>query len=167
MAKYHGERCVTCATLSSKLIQKRCRKNDDDGSLFVAFLKESRFPSEMKSVSWETIRDILEIYKVCAFIKSVKLFSLSYDTQFMPLCNKVAVICYIKPRVYFSYCDQDPIMSRLPLALAVEPRLLPYAVANGFCMDSKARLAASLADDALVDRDCWSTVSRFRFSKDV
>lgn len=30
-------------------------------------------------------------------------------------------------------------MSRLPLALAVEPRLLPYAVANGFYMDSKAR----------------------------
>ncbi|KAM6494345.1 hypothetical protein JOM56_010706 [Amanita muscaria] len=78
-------------------------KNDDDGSLFALFLKESRFPSEMKSVSWETIKDILETYK------------------FMPLCNK------------------DPIMSRLPLALAVEPRLLPYAVANGFCMDSKYR----------------------------
>jgi len=30
-------------------------------------------------------------------------------------------------------------MSRLPLALAVEPRLLPYAVANGFYMDSKYR----------------------------
>ena len=42
----------------------RCRKNDDDGSLFVAFLKESRFPSEMKSVNWETIRDILQTYKV-------------------------------------------------------------------------------------------------------
>ncbi|KAF8733215.1 hypothetical protein AX14_004073 [Amanita brunnescens Koide BX004] len=78
-------------------------KNDDDGSLFVAFLKESRLPSEMKSVNWETIRDILQTYK------------------FMPLCTK------------------DPIMSRLPLALAVEPRLLPYAVANGFYMDSKYR----------------------------
>ncbi|KAF8631081.1 hypothetical protein AX15_002682 [Amanita polypyramis BW_CC] len=78
-------------------------KSDDDGSLFVAFLKESRYPSEMKSVNWETIRDILQTYK------------------FMPLCNK------------------DPIMSRLPLALAVEPRLLPYAVANGFYMDSKYR----------------------------
>ncbi|KAK2465335.1 hypothetical protein APHAL10511_002689 [Amanita phalloides] len=78
-------------------------KHDDDGNLFVAFLKESRLPSEMKSVNWETIRDILQTYK------------------FMPLCNK------------------DPIMSRLPLALAVEPRLLPYAVANGFYMDSKYR----------------------------
>ncbi|PFH54082.1 hypothetical protein AMATHDRAFT_53891 [Amanita thiersii Skay4041] len=78
-------------------------KNDDDGTLFVNFLKESRFPTDLRSITWETIREILEKYK------------------FMPLCNK------------------DPIMSRLPLALAVEPRLLPYAVANGFYMDSKYR----------------------------
>jgi hypothetical protein len=30
-------------------------------------------------------------------------------------------------------------MAQFPLALAVEPRLLPYAVANGFQMDSKYR----------------------------
>lgn len=42
-------------------------------------------------------------------------------------------------RGYAAQIVQDPIMSRLPLALAVEPRLLPYAVANGFFMDSKAR----------------------------
>ena len=29
-------------------------------------------------------------------------------------------------------------MAQFPLALAVEPRLLPHAVANGFTMDYKA-----------------------------
>lgn len=28
-------------------------------------------------------------------------------------------------------------MVQFPVALAIEPRLLPYAVANGFYMDSK------------------------------
>lgn len=28
-------------------------------------------------------------------------------------------------------------MAQFPLALAIEPRLLPYAVENGFHMDSK------------------------------
>ncbi len=28
-------------------------------------------------------------------------------------------------------------MAQFPLALALEPRLLPYAVSNGFFMDSK------------------------------
>jgi hypothetical protein len=32
---------------------------------------------------------------------------------------------------------QDPIATQFPLALAIEPRLLPLAVANGFTMDSK------------------------------
>ncbi|EEB92532.1 hypothetical protein MPER_08943, partial [Moniliophthora perniciosa FA553] len=32
---------------------------------------------------------------------------------------------------------KDPIMAHFPLALAIEPRLLPYAAANGFRMDSK------------------------------
>jgi hypothetical protein len=30
-------------------------------------------------------------------------------------------------------------MAQFPLALAIEPRLLPYAVENGFHMDSKVR----------------------------
>ena len=29
-------------------------------------------------------------------------------------------------------------MAQFPLALAIEPRLLPHAVANGFAMDYKA-----------------------------
>ncbi|KAJ3791217.1 hypothetical protein GGU10DRAFT_338191 [Lentinula aff. detonsa] len=78
-------------------------KGQDDGSLFLTFLKEGRHPPSLKSISWETIRDILEIYK------------------FIPFSTK------------------DPIMAQFPLVLAVEPRLLPYAVANGFCMDEKYR----------------------------
>ncbi|KAJ8080580.1 hypothetical protein PM082_017414 [Marasmius tenuissimus] len=40
---------------------------------------------------------------------------------------------------FFPFSDKDPIMAQFPLALAIEPRLLPYAVANGFHMDSKYR----------------------------
>ncbi|KZT25395.1 hypothetical protein NEOLEDRAFT_1156310 [Neolentinus lepideus HHB14362 ss-1] len=71
-------------------------KGEDDGSTFASFLTESRFPSALKSVPWEEIRDIIEKYK-------------------------------------------DPVMVSFPLALAIEPRLLPYAKANGFHMDSKYR----------------------------
>ncbi|KAL0961156.1 hypothetical protein HGRIS_006128 [Hohenbuehelia grisea] len=78
-------------------------KNEDDGSVFAAFLKESRYPLGMRSIGWESIRDILDKYK------------------FIPFCNK------------------DPIMAQFPLVLAIEPRLLPLAVANGFHMDSKYR----------------------------
>lgn len=35
---------------------------------------------------------------------------------------------------------QDPLMVQLPIALAIEPRLLPYAEANGFHMDTKVTL---------------------------
>lgn len=31
-------------------------------------------------------------------------------------------------------------MANFPLVLAIEPRLLPYARANGFAMDHKVRL---------------------------
>ncbi|KAJ6625296.1 hypothetical protein B0H10DRAFT_2315135 [Mycena sp. CBHHK59/15] len=34
---------------------------------------------------------------------------------------------------------QDPLMARFPFVLAIKPRLLPYAVANEFQMDSKYR----------------------------
>ena len=40
---------------------------------------------------------------------------------------------------WLAYLDQDPIMAQFPLALAIEPKLLPYAVKNGFYMDGKAR----------------------------
>ncbi|KAH7913399.1 hypothetical protein BJ138DRAFT_1081602 [Hygrophoropsis aurantiaca] len=78
-------------------------KGDDDGSVFSAFLKESRLPPELKTTKWEEVRDILEKYK------------------FIPFCIK------------------DPIMVQFPLALAIEPRLLPFAEANGFHMDTKYR----------------------------
>ncbi|KAG6837627.1 hypothetical protein H0H93_006148 [Arthromyces matolae] len=71
-------------------------KNEDDGTTFNTFLKQSRWPASLKTVSWETIRDILKDYN-------------------------------------------DPLMAQFPLALAIEPQLLPYAVKNGFYMDRKYR----------------------------
>ncbi|KAJ7600707.1 hypothetical protein C8J56DRAFT_911057 [Mycena floridula] len=78
-------------------------KGDDDGTIFLSFVKESRFPAHMRHISWEDIRDMLEKY------------------HFIPFSSK------------------DPIMVQFPLVLAIEPRLLPYAVANGFHMDTKYR----------------------------
>nr|GAT60281.1 predicted protein [Mycena chlorophos] len=40
---------------------------------------------------------------------------------------------------FMPFHNRDPLMTQLPLVLAVEPRLLPCAVANGFHMDSKYR----------------------------
>ena len=39
-------------------------KGDDDGALFDAVIKESRFPADQRSTKWETLRDVLETYKV-------------------------------------------------------------------------------------------------------
>ncbi|KAH9480433.1 hypothetical protein JR316_0007033 [Psilocybe cubensis] len=78
-------------------------KGEDDGSIFMTFLKESRLPAQIKSVTWETIKTLMDTY------------------NFIP------------------FCSRDPIMSQFPLALAIEPRLLPYASANGFSLDYKYR----------------------------
>ncbi|KAJ7109731.1 hypothetical protein C8R43DRAFT_1079587 [Mycena crocata] len=40
---------------------------------------------------------------------------------------------------FIPFCSRDPLMAQFPLALAIEPRLLPFAVANGFQMDAKYR----------------------------
>ncbi|KAJ6584983.1 hypothetical protein B0H19DRAFT_1107570 [Mycena capillaripes] len=40
---------------------------------------------------------------------------------------------------FIPFCHRDPLMAQFPLALAIEPRLLPYAVNNGFHMDAKYR----------------------------
>ncbi|KAH0586162.1 hypothetical protein H2248_007426 [Termitomyces sp. 'cryptogamus'] len=78
-------------------------KNEDDGYIFNTFLKQSRWPTSLKTVNWDTIREILEQY------------------NFIP------------------FSSRDPLMAQFPLALAIEPRLLPYAVRNGFYMDRKYR----------------------------
>lgn len=39
-------------------------KNEDDGSIFSIFLKESRHPSHLRSKKWEDVRNILEKYRV-------------------------------------------------------------------------------------------------------
>ncbi|OCH86395.1 hypothetical protein OBBRIDRAFT_761400 [Obba rivulosa] len=78
-------------------------KGEDDGTIFLTLLANSRFLNEHRSGKWETMRDAVEKYK------------------FIPFCHK------------------DPLMSQFPLVLAIEPRLLPYARANGFYMDRKYR----------------------------
>lgn len=40
-------------------------KGDDDGSVMEAVIKEKRFPAEARMVKWETLKEILEKYKVC------------------------------------------------------------------------------------------------------
>ncbi len=39
-------------------------KNEDDGSIFATFLRESRFHPSVRTTNWEAIKDILEKYKV-------------------------------------------------------------------------------------------------------
>ncbi|KAF9220958.1 hypothetical protein BS17DRAFT_786268 [Gyrodon lividus] len=40
---------------------------------------------------------------------------------------------------FIPFSMKDPLMAQLPIALAIEPKLLPYAEANGFRMDPKYR----------------------------
>ncbi|KAN0125319.1 hypothetical protein V8E53_015599 [Lactarius tabidus] len=40
---------------------------------------------------------------------------------------------------FIPFCAKDPIMAQFPLALSIEPRLLPLAIANGFRMDNRYR----------------------------
>ncbi|KAH9047699.1 hypothetical protein EDB84DRAFT_1586418 [Lactarius hengduanensis] len=40
---------------------------------------------------------------------------------------------------FIPFCSKDPIMAQFPLALSIEPRLLPLAIANGFRMDNRVR----------------------------
>jgi hypothetical protein len=53
-------------------------KGEDDGSVFSSFLKENRLPPELKSVSWEEIKGVLQVYKVCL---SIYLFTLCRRTE--------------------------------------------------------------------------------------
>lgn len=39
-------------------------KGEDDGSIFASFLKESRFPAHLKSITWESVKEIMDTYKV-------------------------------------------------------------------------------------------------------
>lgn len=55
-------------------------------------------------------------------------------------------------------------MAQFPLALAIEPRLLPLAVANGFQMDSKVSIYSSCFSYSLTYA---YLVSRFRLPQNV
>lgn len=57
-------------------------------------------------------------------------------------------------------------MTQFPLALAIEPRLLPLAVVNGFTMDSKVfRPQSIIVDFTLTYHDSIGTSSSARCLK--
>jgi hypothetical protein len=39
-------------------------KGDDDGSIVDAVIKESRFPVESRQVKWETVKEVIEKFRV-------------------------------------------------------------------------------------------------------
>lgn len=57
-------------------------------------------------------------------------------------------------------------MANFPLVLAIEPRLLPYARANGFTMDHKVSFSALHHTPALCTHGS-EPVSELRFPQDV
>ncbi|KAF8583350.1 hypothetical protein K439DRAFT_1634534 [Ramaria rubella] len=78
-------------------------KGEDDGSVFLGWLKERVSPGFGKKVGVEAIKGLFEKYGFMVF------------------------------------APKDPVAAQFPLAFALEPSLLPLAVANGFRMDSKYR----------------------------
>jgi len=95
----------------------------------------------MKSVTWETIKILMDTYNVRTLtLGFVPLFTQIYE-QFIPFCNRVSCV----QKLYHIQLmrrgqSKDPIMAQFPLALAIEPRLLPCAISNGFSMDYKVML---------------------------
>lgn len=59
-------------------------------------------------------------------------------------------------------------MSQFPLALAIEPKLLPCAISNGFSMDYKVVSHLLFSHTQTHSHTCpFFSVSRFRFSENV
>ncbi|KAH9980176.1 hypothetical protein BGW80DRAFT_484395 [Lactifluus volemus] len=50
-----------------------------------------------------------------------------------------AIVEVLDKGKFIPFCSKDPIMAQFPLALSIEPRLLPLAIANGLRMDSRYR----------------------------
>lgn len=60
---------------------------------------------------------------------------------------------------------QDPVATQLPLAFALEPSLLPLAVANGFHMDSKVCRGLFMFDAPICVHHAWAKYRDFIFRK--
>lgn len=66
-------------------------KGEDDGSVFSTFLKESKYPKDLRSVNWEDIRDILEKYKVrhsSVWVKNLLIYASFSSTLVHAFCSK-------------------------------------------------------------------------------
>lgn len=56
-------------------------------------------------------------------------------------------------------------MAQFPLALSIEPRLLPLAIANGFRMDSRVRMVHFLVVDLTPNEDMLIQYREFVFRR--
>jgi len=73
-------------------------QGDDDGTLFQLFIRESRFPASMKTVSQDTIRDIVDRYKVAQGF-TLSLNCTDFVFQFIPfsqkVCRRIDTVSYL------------------------------------------------------------------------
>jgi hypothetical protein len=105
-------------------------KGEDDGSIFLNWLKEKVTPGQGKKIDIEVIHSLFVKY------------------GFMVFAPKV---CLAQNRKYYLiFVPKDPFAGQLPLAFALEPTLLPLAVANGFHMDSKVSYMSFGYEDILI-----------------
>lgn len=56
-------------------------------------------------------------------------------------------------------------MAQFPLALSIEPRLLPLAIANGFRMDSRVRIYHVLVVDLMLNEEMLLQYRDFVFRR--
>lgn len=68
MVKFRGERYLSLL-VHLLMCPENVLKGEDDGSVFANFLKESRFPPHLKSITWENVREIMDTYKVLQLTK--------------------------------------------------------------------------------------------------
>lgn len=65
-------------------------KGDDDGTIFTDLLKSSRFPTEARFGKFETLKEVLEKYKVSdLLLLLLRIDRLYAGSQFIPFSHKV------------------------------------------------------------------------------
>lgn len=111
-------------------------KGEDDGSVFRHFIKESRMRADRRGLATDAIAEMLDKGKVSHPSEDF-WFNINFRSSF-PFAPRF-VACYVLWDTAFTWQLQDPIMAQFPLALSIEPRLLPLAIANGFRMDNRVR----------------------------
>lgn len=118
-------------------------KGEDDGTLFLRWVADHKsLHPHGKPVPWDKVVDM-------------------FENGFMPFCPKVVSHA---PAFACSLHSQDPVHVQLPVAVALEPRLLPLAQANGLGIHKVRQLAAHLPRRQLT-RPSTATSSSARSSR--